>query len=181
MKIIDHEDFAPATEKHREILRAMFPSLDPNAFSGIERIEKDAEKLIMGRDDKMPRKRPTPLEAAEQERLFQWAAWMGGQHPELALLFHIPNGGSRNKIEAANLKRQGVKAGVSDLMLPVARGRFYGLFIEMKAGKNKATEKQLAFLDAVQKQGYAAIICYSAEEAAEALLKYLTMKGGAGK
>lgn len=127
------------------------------------------------------RKRPTPYEAREQEKLFEWAGWMEGQHPELALLFHIPNGGSRNRIEAANLKRQGVKAGVSDLLLPVARGGFHGLFVEMKAGKNKPTERQLDFLGAVQKQGYAGIVCYSAEEAAEALLKYLTMKGGAGK
>ena len=123
------------------------------------------------------RKQPTPYEAREQEKLFEWAGWMEGQHPELALLFHIPNGGSRNKIEAANLKRQGVKAGVSDLLLPVARGGFHGLFVEMKTGKNKATEKQLAFLDAVQRQGYAAIICYSAEEAAAAIEEYLKLRG----
>lgn len=28
-------------------------------------------------------------------------------HPELELLYHVPNGGSRNRLEAANLQKQG--------------------------------------------------------------------------
>lgn len=58
----------------------------------------------------MPKKQQH--EAAEQEKLFRWAAFMEGRFPVLGLLHHIPNGGSRNRLEAANLKRQGVKAGV---------------------------------------------------------------------
>ena len=50
-------------------------------------------------------------------------------------MFHIPNGGSRNKLEASNLKKQGVKAGVPDLFLPVGRGSYHGLFIELKSAK----------------------------------------------
>ena len=52
-------------------------------------------------------------EATEQERVINWAAFYAKDFPELALLHHIPNGGSRNKLEAANLKRQGVKSGGS--------------------------------------------------------------------
>lgn len=44
-------------------------------------------------------------EAREQEALFRWADFAAGTIPELKLLYHIPNGGSRNKAEAANLKR----------------------------------------------------------------------------
>lgn len=51
-------------------------------------------------------------EATEQERVMRWAAIGSITVPELELLHHIPNGGSRNQLEAANLKRQGVKAGV---------------------------------------------------------------------
>lgn len=71
---------------------------------------------------KRSRKKPTPHEANEQEALFRWTVFVRGRFPEIELLYHIPNGGSRNKLEAANLKRQGVKAGVPDLCLPVARG-----------------------------------------------------------
>lgn len=115
-------------------------------------------------------------EAYEQEALFRWVDWVKNSLPGIELLFHIPNGGSRNKIEAANLKRQGVRAGVSDLLLPVARGGFHGLFIEMKAGKNVPTEKQNEWISAVRKQGYAAEACWGWEQAAKLLEKYL--KGG---
>ena len=56
-------------------------------------------------------------------------------------VYHIPNGGTRNKIEAANLKRQGVKSGVPDLCFPLARGKYHGLYIEMKVDSNKTTKK----------------------------------------
>lgn len=71
-------------------------------------------------------------EATEQERVINWATFYAKDFPELALLHHIPNGGSRNQLEAANLKRQGVKAGVPDLCLPVPRNGKHGLYVEMK-------------------------------------------------
>ena len=112
-------------------------------------------------------------EAREQQALFAWSALSVGKYPELALLYHIPNGGSRNKIEAANLKRQGVKAGVPDICLPVARGGYHGLYIELKAGRNKATEKQREWLTALEREGYQAVVCYGWEEAKKAIEEYL--------
>ena len=108
-------------------------------------------------------------EAAEQTAYFEWAAYI----PQLRWAFHIPNGGSRNKIEAANLKRQGVKAGVSDIFIPLPCGGYHGLFIEMKYGKNKPTEKQAEFMAFVKHEGYAAHVCYSATEAIEVTNRYL--------
>lgn len=117
-------------------------------------------------------------EATEQEALIEWCGWKKGTFPELKLLFHIPNGGSRNKLEAANLKRQGVKAGVPDLCLPVARNGFHGLYIEMKYGRNTTTDSQEEWLEALKEQGYFTAVCYGAEEAEKVLLKYLTGKEG---
>lgn len=76
-------------------------------------------------------------EATEQERVINWATFYAKDFPELDLLHHIPNGGSRNQLEAANLKRQGVKAGVPDLCLPVARNGKHGLYVEMKWERTK--------------------------------------------
>lgn len=90
-------------------------------------------------------------------------------------MFHIPNGGSRNKLEAANLKRQGVKAGVPDLFLPVSRGGYHGLFIELKCGKNKTTAKQNEWLKNLSEQGYAVSVCYGCNEAIKKILKYLKL------
>ena len=62
-------------------------------------------------------------EAMEQVSLIDWCEF---KHIPI---FHIPNGGSRNVKAAKNLKRQGVKAGVPDLFVPVARRGCHGLFI----------------------------------------------------
>ena len=91
-------------------------------------------------------------EATEQERVINWCGYNASEHPELKLIYHIPNGGSRNQLEAANLKRQGVKAGVPDLTLPVALKGYHGLYIEMKFGKNETTEKQKWWLEQLEKQ-----------------------------
>lgn len=112
-------------------------------------------------------------EAAVQQQLFQWAAWARGQHPELDLLFHIPNGGSRDKREAFNLKLQGVKAGVPDLFLPVGRGDYHGLFIELKVKGNRPSEEQKRWIADLNAQGYAAIVCYGFDEARAAVENYL--------
>ena len=98
------------------------------------------------------------------------------QYPELEMLYHVPNGGSRNKIEAANLKKQGVRAGVPDLCLPVPKGKYHGLYIEMKYGSNKPTQKQNEWITNLKKYGYAVSICWSCEAAVEEIEKYLNLE-----
>lgn len=112
-------------------------------------------------------------EAQEQRALFQWAGYAEQQYPELKLLHHIPNGGKRDSMTAVNLKREGVKAGVPDICLPVARGQYHGLYIELKAGKNKTTAKQKEWLNALNQEGYATKVCYGWSEAGETIEKYL--------
>ncbi len=114
-------------------------------------------------------------EAGAQETLFSWAQYQCAKYPELALLYHIPNGGKRDARTAANLKRQGVKAGVPDLHLPVARGGYHGLYIELKVGNNKPTKLQNEWLCNLNKQDYLAIVCYGWQQAAEMLLAYLKL------
>ena len=61
----------------------------------------------------------TASESVEQCCLFRWAGYSLGLHPELKLMYHIPNGGKRNITTARRLKAEGVKAGVPDIHLPV--------------------------------------------------------------
>ena len=114
----------------------------------------------------------TASEADEQTALFEWAELMRGQLPGIELMYHVPNGGSRNHAEAAHLKAQGVKAGVPDICLPVPRGAYHGLYIELKAGKNKPTKEQREWISALRKQKYAAGVCYGWEAAAGIIQKY---------
>lgn len=132
-----------------------------------------------GRDRRMQKnKMPVPTEAQEQMTLFSWAAMQSGQYPELNLLYHVPNGGSRHKAEAGRLRAEGVKAGVPDLCLPVARGQYHGLYIELKRQRGgRTSDHQSEWLDALSAQGYKAALCYGWEQAAGTIIEYLTGGG----
>jgi hypothetical protein len=108
-----------------------------------------------------------------QRHLMNACSAFSGQVPELQWIFHVPNGGTRHVREAAKFKSMGVKAGVPDLILPVARSKYHGLALELKAGKNKATELQLQWHAFMKSEGWYVAICYSWEEAIYVALRYL--------
>jgi hypothetical protein len=113
--------------------------------------------------------------------LMRWVRLHERKVPELGLLFHIPNGGRRNVREAARLKAMGVKAGVSDYFLPVPQCinnspddlLYIGLWIELKAGKNRPTQAQFDWQHKMDKQGHLACICIGWIEAAKCIAYYL--------
>ena len=115
-------------------------------------------------------------EHGHQTALFCWAALpeTRAQWPEIALMFAIPNGGERNKATAARLKAEGVKPGVSDILLPVGRGGYFGLFIEMKKPKRGVvSDAQFKFGEAIREQGYDFSICRDWEAARTRIINYL--------
>lgn len=122
-----------------------------------------------------------PLEHDEQAGLFLWASWNFATMPELRLMFAIPNGGHRNLLVAKKMKAEGVKAGVPDIFLPVARGGFHGLFVEMKAesarpkkgGKGGLSDLQCEWIGELRKQGYRVAVCYGRDEAITEVTNYL--------
>ena len=121
-----------------------------------------------------------PHEHDEQAVLFRWAAANEGRYPELALLFAIPNGGHRHPAVAAQLKAEGVRAGVPDVFLPAVRpgpdGRVWGgLFVEMKRAdhSNGPTPEQRLWLERLRNVGYMAAIAYGAKEAITIIDDYL--------
>lgn len=115
-----------------------------------------------------------PTEDEEQTVLFSWAALMEERFPALRWMHHIPNGGKRSKREAALFRAMGVKAGVSDIFLPAARGGWHGLYIEMKALDGRPSAEQRAFARDMGGEGYLAVFCYGAEQAERAIIAYLT-------
>lgn len=85
-------------------------------------------------------------------------------HPDKAsLLFSVPNGGRRDKITASIMKAEGVVAGVSDLILMVARGGYHGLCIEMKDEKGRQATSQKEWQKQVEGQGYKYVLCRSVD------------------
>lgn len=128
-----------------------------------------------GRKRNMKMRYALRSEDTEQAAVISWAQWQQNRNPELKLLYHCPNGGSRNKAEAAKLKQMGVLAGVPDLHLPVPKGIYSGLYIEMKYGEGRLEKTQREFLTAAAGYGCYAVCCYGAEEAIGIIREYLNL------
>lgn len=104
----------------------------------------------------------------------QWISYQGNIDHALKLIFAIPNGGQR---DTGNwMVAEGLKAGVPDLFLPVARGGYHGMFIEMKAvGGKKPRETQEMWIGALRRQGYHVVVAYGWEEASKKLMEYIKL------
>lgn len=107
-------------------------------------------------------------ESEEQVKVIQFCELMG--YPA----YSIPNEGKRSVYYAQKLKRQGLRAGVPDLCIPVARGGYHSLYIEMKAKGGKVTPKQREWIDVLRGQGMCAFVCYGAESAIELIKRYMS-------
>ena len=112
----------------------------------------------------------------EEERLqINCVNWFTYQYSQYrALFFAIPNGGSRNIIEAANLKKQGVTAGISDVILLYPNKQYHFLCIEFKTTKGKQSESQKEFEIAVNNVGGLYIIIRTFDEFKNFIDKYMT-------
>lgn len=112
-------------------------------------------------------------EADHQAALIAWAALEARRVPELALLYAVPNGELRHPAVAKRLRAQGVKAGVPDLVLPVARNGYHGLYLELKRPGGRLSPEQRQWLEALAEQGYRATVAYGFEEARAVIMAYL--------
>lgn len=83
-------------------------------------------------------------------------------HKPRGILFSIPNGGTRNKLEAMTMKATGLLAGASDLIVILPNSKL--LFIEVKIDKGLQSEKQIDFENRVKKLGYDYFIVRSLDE-----------------
>ena len=102
--------------------------------------------------------------------------WFRLSYPTLApMLFAVPNGGSRNKIEAARLKAEGVTAGVADLLLlhRSEDGQYSSLCIEMKAEKGRQSESQKEWQRRAEENGNCYVLCRTLDEFIVAVRNYL--------
>lgn len=150
-------------------------------------------------------------EHSHQAALFAWAAfarhrgfdearaWCAGKRfermteplpevvPELKWLHAIPNGANYGddevgkRIQGGKMKAEGLRKGVLDILLPVRRGNYSGLYIEMKKPALKSvkdpwngfSEEQRAFAIFVINEGYGVVACYNWLEAVENIEAYL--------
>lgn len=114
-------------------------------------------------------------EYQEQAALFQWAKLIKYQNKKLYdFMWANENGGSRHILEAVNLKKRGVKAGVPDIFVAIPNQGWHGLFIELKRKTNyKVSAKQQEMIKLLLNQGYLAHVCLGWEDAKNKIENYL--------
>jgi len=102
--------------------------------------------------------------------------WLNFQYqPYIRSWFHVPNGGRRNRREAARFKRMGVSAGVSDYICLCARRGYNGLALEMKAPpdcQSSVSDDQEKFLENAALEGHFAVVAKGFDEAKSAVEWY---------
>ncbi len=113
-------------------------------------------------------------ESSEQQAVITYCSFQAWRLPDVDKIFHIPNGGRRTMTEARRFKAEGVKSGVPDLFLPVAKNGYHGLFIEMKRPdrKNKPSKAQNEWQQFLTRQGYLSEVCYGYEDAVRTIQRY---------
>lgn len=114
-------------------------------------------------------------EDKEQSAVIKWSQQpsIRNRYPDLKLLHHIPNERKCSPAEGARLKRMGVKAGVPDLSLPVPKGRYHGLYIELKTITGRLSEPQKWWQQELTEQGYLSAVCYGWQMATDVIIRYL--------
>lgn len=110
-------------------------------------------------------------EHQEQVAVIQWFRLQYKQYANY--LWAIPNGGVRHIGTAVKLKREGVISGVPDLFLMIPKAGWHGMFIEMKIKGGKVTDNQKQFMGMATLMGYQAVVCWSFDEAKQAITNYL--------
>ena len=114
------------------------------------------------------------IEEQHQRAVIQWwsYAWKGFGVAEHAL-FHVPTGGLRHKSTAGRLKAMGTRRGIPDLLLPIARGGFAGMAIEMKSENGRETDAQKIVLRWFREQCWRVEVAYTSDAAIGAIKDYL--------
>lgn len=117
-----------------------------------------------------------PRKPSHEEHDLQCACvnWFNLAHPNMRLnLFAVPNGGRRDKTTGARLKAEGVRPGVTDLILLKQRHGYGALLIEMKTAKGVLSQLQRIWRDHITKDGYKHVVCRSVQDFIREINDYL--------
>jgi hypothetical protein len=123
-------------------------------------------------------------ESQLQIALFEWAKLCRIPHADDVMpnsklsdyMYAYPLGVKLPVATAARLKRHGAKAGVTDIILPLGRGGYFGLYMELKIKPNKLTTLQIEWIEKMRRANYDTFEAYSFEQAVEKIKFYLAEK-----
>lgn len=128
--------------------------------------------------ERIPYLSPEYMKADEHHHQVAYFEKLKKENPLLRnLTFAIPNGGSRNMVEAVNLKLEGVSPGVPDVFQAVPSGIYHGLFLEFKNmdKKSRPSDEQVRRINDLRGCGYIAVVVHGWAQAWEAQELYQSM------
>lgn len=120
------------------------------------------------------RKKPGHEESRLQQRC---VLWFRTQYSAIApLLIAVPNAARRNVRTGAIMKREGLTAGVADLILLLGRGEYHSLCIEMKTESkaSKQSKSQIEWEEVAERHGNKYVVCRTFEDFQITVNNYLT-------
>lgn len=97
------------------------------------------------------------------------------KYPDLKLLYHVANERKCTPKQGAFLKRMGLRKGVPDLHLPVAKGEYHSLYIEMKDETGATSPDQEWWIREMMQKGNFCEVCHGWESAVRVLEWYLNL------
>jgi hypothetical protein len=113
----------------------------------------------------------------DQVAVFQWRNLQLNVYPELKYMFSTLNGVRLPIGVAVKMKRSGMTRGVLDIWLPVRRGGYSGLVIELKHGDNDTTPEQKEWIEFLKDQGFCAVATWGVDETIGEITNYLERRG----
>ena len=129
--------------------------------------KKEKRQAIKKMTSKQLKKDTAPTEYEEQIKLAEYLDMKN------YLWCHVPNGGNRNAITGAKLKRQGVKPGVPDVLIfDVPQYNWNGIAIELKRSNGRPSdvrETQKEWLGELESRDWQTKIAFGADEAIDFL------------
>ncbi len=127
--------------------------------------------------EKANEKESKPRKRAEQhEHDLQVAClkWLRLAYPKV-LCYAIPNGGQRTARAGKRLKEEGLTAGIPDLHIPIPRGGYASLYIEMKdANKGRLSDHQKELIPRLQAYGNKVVVCRTIDDFRRDVSAYLS-------
>lgn len=113
-----------------------------------------------------------------QTAIVEWWDVIGrSRWPDEPDLLAIPNGGARDRITGAMLKREGVRPGVPDLLLPCNLSCIAPLWIEVKTPSGRVTPAQTLWHERLERSSHSVAVVRSVVEAIDIIEAHLAYKG----
>lgn len=131
----------------------------------------DEYNKLRKKHNKADKKKPVHRESQLQRACIKWFRYQ--YQPYSKVLFAVPNGGTRNEIEAKIMQAEGVVPGVSDLILLVSRKGYSSLCLECKTDIGKQSKNQITWQTDCEAHGNKYVIFRSVDEFMKLINWYL--------